>query len=689
MAEEKQGGKIITPLGWENNSQNLKVDLTQRSNKKAELGATRGVSSWAEFQQSDEFKAIKRQKMPNGKWQFVPNNEQLRKLVHYEEISLGEIDTSEITDMSFLFSFDERKMSCRVSSEMFNWRKDFSGIAGWDTSRVTTFEGMFYRADNFNEDINKWNTSSVTNMVDMFEGAKSFNQPLDKWDTSSVINMRSMFFHARKFNQPLYKWDTSSVTNMRAMFGGATNFNQPLNKWDTSNVTNMSGMFMNATNFNQPLNEWDTSSVTNMSSMFWGAKSFNQPLDKWDTSRVTDMKFMFLDAKNFNQNLMAWRDKLDKVKDMSSMFSGATSLTYDFFSCWETSEVCGLKDRIKDSGVEKLRDAHKKIKDKIEKKYEQKKELAKMLGLDEKELEIIPKPALSNFDIYKVVVNEEDFLKSILPYEGEGEKLVKNWLVKDVAYRVYLLRYDEKSDEFTQDKSEWDFAFCKVFESWFMIKKNSRWLSNNDNEKLPSQLNEALLLFRIYQGQNMNELEEQSKRKFNKDKEYVSQNRELTIYFEQIAMHILDGSVEFFNQKIVQDIVYAVVLAKAYNIKMENLRDTAKESANDTKRLKECYKEVCDFDLKKYYSIPITQNGKDSNANVVLMEVWHYISNVCFVTQQHDELKDVIAQMSRVLTDDKRDSQSWWFSVAAVAIAFVSFVVAAISAMPVIEKWLG
>lgn len=54
MAEEKQGGKIITPLGWENNSQNLKVDLTQRSNKKADSGAKRGVLSWAEFQQSDK-----------------------------------------------------------------------------------------------------------------------------------------------------------------------------------------------------------------------------------------------------------------------------------------------------------------------------------------------------------------------------------------------------------------------------------------------------------------------------------------------------------------------------------------------------------------------------------------------------------------------------------------------------------
>ena len=679
MAEEKQGDKIITPLGWD----------------------------------------IKR----NAKGQFVPNNEQLRKLVYDKNVKLSDIDTSEITDMKGLFAYIEHDDAKNFWEGVVDWakdnnvkldfkREDFSGIGSWDTSKVTTFERMFYMADNFNEDISKWdtskaisfkemfyeasnfnqplnswNTSKVTDMSGMFWGATNFNKPLDKWNTSSVTDMSNLFCNAFEFNCSLNDWDTSKVADMNSMFA-ATSFNQPLDKWDTSSVTDMSSMFY-STNFNQPLDKWNTSKVTNMSRMFHQAINFNQPLDEWDTSNTTNMSGMFMSAKSFNQNLRWWGDKLDKVKDMSSMFWGAKSLICDFFSWWETSEVCGLKDRIKDSGVEKLRDALKKIKDKIENKYEQKEELAKMLGFDEKESKkIIDKPALSNFDIYKVVINEGDFLKSILPYEGEGEKVVKNWLVKDVAYRVYLLRYNERNDEFTQDKSGWDFAFCKVFESWFMIKKNSR-LRNKGNEKLPSQLNEALLLFRIYQGRDMRELEEQSKRKFNKDKEYVSQNRELTIYFEQIAMHILDGGVDFSNQKIVQDIVYAVVLAKAYNIKMENLRDTAKESANDTKRLKECYKEVCDFDLKKYYSIPITQNGKDSNANVVLMEVWHYISNVCFVTQQHDELKDVIAQMSRVLTDDKRDSQSWWFSVAAVAIAFVSFVVAAISAVPVIEKWLG
>ena len=340
MAEEKQGGKIITPLGWENNSQNLKVDLTQRSNKKAELGAKRGVLNWAEFQQSDEFKAIKRQKMPNGKWQFVPNNEQLRELVRYEEVSLSEIDTSEVTDMKGLFAYiDEKKLGQKTIKD---WakdnnvkldfkREDFSGIGSWDTSKVTTFERMFYAANNFNEDISKW-------------------------DTSKAISFKEMFYEASNFNQPLNSWNTSKVMDMSGMFGG---------------------MLGGARNFNQPLDSWDTSSVTDMSFMFSGATFFNQPLDSWDTSNVVDMRDIFNNAINFNQNLMAWRDKLNKVKDMSSMFEGAKSLICDFFSWWETSEVCGFKDRIKDSEVEKLRDAHKKIKDKIEKKYEQKKNLQK------------------------------------------------------------------------------------------------------------------------------------------------------------------------------------------------------------------------------------------------------------------------------------------------------------------------
>ena len=191
MAEEKQGGKIITPLSWENNSQNLKVDLTQRSNKKAELGAKRGVLSWAEFQKSDEFKAIKRQKMPNGKWQFVPNNEQLRKLVRCEEISLGEIDTNEVTDMSFLFAYVNvysKRFAQQHNIILEFKRKDFSGIAGWDTSRVTTFGRMLHQAINFNQPLNQWNTSSVTKLIKFGINVYGKNSPLKTYDDENLHN---------------------------------------------------------------------------------------------------------------------------------------------------------------------------------------------------------------------------------------------------------------------------------------------------------------------------------------------------------------------------------------------------------------------------------------------------------------------------------------------------------------------
>ena len=181
MAEEKQGGKIITPLGWD----------------------------------------IKR----NAKGQFVPNNEQLRKLVYDKNVKLSEIDTSEITDMSYLFAFvaedeEDDELFCKAVgfiAEFYFKREDFSGIGSWDTSKVTTFERMFYMADNFNEDISKWDTSKVTNMSRMFHQAINFNQPLNQWNTSSVTNMEAMFWGAESFNQNLSAWGDKlgKVQNMK------------------------------------------------------------------------------------------------------------------------------------------------------------------------------------------------------------------------------------------------------------------------------------------------------------------------------------------------------------------------------------------------------------------------------------------------------------------------------------------
>lgn len=136
---------------------------------------------------------------------YAPQSkDELENLICDEDIYLGDIDTSAITDMSRLFSYSERK--------------DFSGIENWDVSSVTSMNGMFYNCYDFNQPLDNWDVSSVTNMSEMFSGCENFNQPLDSWDVSSVTDMRGMFAYCTNFNQPLNNWDVSSVTDMREIF---------------------------------------------------------------------------------------------------------------------------------------------------------------------------------------------------------------------------------------------------------------------------------------------------------------------------------------------------------------------------------------------------------------------------------------------------------------------------------------
>ena len=123
------------------------------------------------------------------KHKFRPKTkENLKALCDNENIYLGDIDTSKITDMSNLFSFTNRK--------------DFSGIETWDTSHVTNMSEMFYAAESFNADISRWNTSNVRNMSAMFQFAFSFNQPIGNWDVSKVEYMNEMFNNSEIINIP-------------------------------------------------------------------------------------------------------------------------------------------------------------------------------------------------------------------------------------------------------------------------------------------------------------------------------------------------------------------------------------------------------------------------------------------------------------------------------------------------------
>ncbi|EDO9304920.1 BspA family leucine-rich repeat surface protein, partial [Campylobacter coli] len=139
------------------------------------------------------------------KYKYTPKTkEELKALVKDESIYLGDIDTSNITDMSCLFTNSTRK--------------DFSGIEKWNTSKVITMAHMFSLCRFFNQDISRWDVGEVENMSYMFHGCHYFNQPLDDWDVGNVETMAGMFWGCESFNQNISKWNVGRVVNMDSMF---------------------------------------------------------------------------------------------------------------------------------------------------------------------------------------------------------------------------------------------------------------------------------------------------------------------------------------------------------------------------------------------------------------------------------------------------------------------------------------
>ena len=108
-----------------------------------------------------------------------------------------------------------------------------------DTSKITDMSYLFTDSK-FNGDISKWDVSNVKNMECMFENS-IFNSDISDWDVSNVRTMFGMFNNS-EFNRDISDWNVSNVKSMRGMFENSK-FNGDISKWDVSNVKDMSDMF--------------------------------------------------------------------------------------------------------------------------------------------------------------------------------------------------------------------------------------------------------------------------------------------------------------------------------------------------------------------------------------------------------------------------------------------------------------
>ena len=119
-----------------------------------------------------------------GKGGIIANESMIEYFADFNKmtsIDLSALDTSEVTNMSAMFSYCSSLTSLDVSK--------------FDTSQVTDMSSMFGGCSSLTSlDVSKFNTSEVTNMNSMFSFCDSLTSlDVSSFDTSQVTDMNSMF----------------------------------------------------------------------------------------------------------------------------------------------------------------------------------------------------------------------------------------------------------------------------------------------------------------------------------------------------------------------------------------------------------------------------------------------------------------------------------------------------------------
>lgn len=162
-------------------------------------------------------------------------------------------------------------------------------LNGLDTSQVTNMSNMFSQS-NYLKDIKlNIDTSQVTNMSSMFSSNYNLTSlDVSNFDTSKVTDMSYMFYYCSSLTSlDLSNFNTSNVTDMSSMFDNCPNLTSlDLSNFDTSNVTNMVGMF----NYNIGLIDlylnFDVSSVQIISFIFDYANSLTNVVGKFEGTKI-------------------------------------------------------------------------------------------------------------------------------------------------------------------------------------------------------------------------------------------------------------------------------------------------------------------------------------------------------------------------------------------------------------------
>ena len=121
----------------------------------------------------------------------------INELIKQDIYDFNCINTSEITDMSYLF---KNLYNIKIKENDFD-------VSSWDVSKVTTMSSMFCGCKNFEgKGLENWDVSKLKYASYMFYNCKSFEgKGLENWDASNIKNMQFMFYNCKSLkNKPAW-----------------------------------------------------------------------------------------------------------------------------------------------------------------------------------------------------------------------------------------------------------------------------------------------------------------------------------------------------------------------------------------------------------------------------------------------------------------------------------------------------
>lgn len=308
----------------------------------------------------------------------------MARMFSYTKITnFTNLDTSKVTDMSYMFMSYEREIlvfpewdlsnvtnfyCCFAGSseggtietldlsnfkhgDKANLRYIFTDLASVKTiilppnfgKSVSDFSCAFYGLTNL-RNINSENidVSDATKLEGMFKSCYSIeNLDVSNFDVSNVTNMRYMFCECSKLTGiDVSKWNVSNVTDISFMFYGCSKLKEiDVSKWDVSKVTTMDHFAAHANLKRKGMEKWNTSSLTNANAAFHNCGEEELDLSGWDVSKVQFFSQMFENSTKLKR--IKGLEKWDTSSGLSfdEMFGRCSVLEELDLSGWDTRKA--------------------------------------------------------------------------------------------------------------------------------------------------------------------------------------------------------------------------------------------------------------------------------------------------------------------------------------------------------------